>query len=265
MKRLLCLLLLVLLLTGCAESGPEEPVENNTPTKTVYVHKSITRSQDSNSSRTEYVYDDENWLTDVIISNGEGAQLQRYLVHCDENGNPLEWSSGDGTSIRYTYDAQGRTLRTDTYSDDTLLTSTEYTWSGSLRVSTTVKTLTLEQRTEYTYDDKGCMTRQDLYTGGVLSSYGLFTLDDEGKATLCSTFDAAGNPVAEVRYEYEPNKESRITSDLQGAVLQTQTMIYDDHGNLLENKLTDANGTVMTETHEWISIEVPAGTPRASI
>ncbi len=265
MKRLVCLLCAMLLLAGCAGEAPEKPEEPVVQTKTVYLHKSITQSQNNTSSRTEYSYNAQNLLTDVIISDGEGASLQWYLVHCDENGNPIEWSSADGTVIQYTYDAQGRSLRTETYSDDMLLTSTEHTWSGALRVSTTVKTPTQEQRTEYTYDDKGCLTRQDRYVGGVLSTYGLFELNEEGKAVRCNTFDPEGNPIAQVSYEYDLNTEKRITVDLQGTVLQTQTMTYDDHGNLLENKMVDVNGTVLTEIHEWISIEVPVNVPRASI
>lgn len=133
MKRLFSALCAVLLLTGCTAQTPEEPVETLPQTKTVYIHKSITRSQGNTTGRTDYIYDEDNLLTDVIISDASGEELERYLVSCDENGNPVEWSSAAGTSILYTYDAQGRTLRTETYSDDTLLTSTEYTWSGALR------------------------------------------------------------------------------------------------------------------------------------
>lgn len=265
MKRLFSLLCAALLLTGCAGKAPEEPVETEPATKTVYIHKSITRSQGDTIGRTDYIYDEEHLLTDVIVSDATGKELERYLVSCDENGNPVEWTSAAGTGILYTYDAQGRTLRTETYSDDTLLTSTEYTWSGELRVSVTVKTLTQEQRTEYTYDDKGSLIRQDLYTGGVLTSYGLFTLNDQGKAALCSTFDPQNNPIAEVTYEYDGATEKRTTTDLQGKVLQTQLQTYDEQGNLLENKLVDANGMELTEIHEWIGIEVPASTPRAGV
>lgn len=265
MKRLFSALCAALLLTGCAAQTPEEPVETQPKTKTVYIHKSMTRSQGNTIGRTDYIYDDENMLTDVIISNAAGEELERYLVSCDENGNPVEWTSATGTSILYTYDSQGRTLRTETYSDDTLLTSTEYTWSGALRVSVTVKTLTQEQRTEYTYDDKGCLIRQDLYTGGVLTSYGLFTLNEAGKAAACSTFDPQNNPIAEVTYEYDGATEKRTTTDLEGKVLQTQLQTYDEHGNLLENKLSDAGGLELTEVHEWIGIEVPVDAPRAGV
>ena len=266
MKRLLCLLAVALLLTGCGEQAPEEPVETEPTVKTVYLHKSITRTQGSITTRTDYIYNDENLLTDVIISDGTGKELQRYLVECDENSNPVEWTSAAGSTVFYTYDTQGRTLRTETYTGDTLMTSTEYTWSGDLRVSVTVKTSTQEQRTEYTYDDKGYMTRQDLYAGGVLNSYGLYTLNDAGKPIQCSTFDSDGNPVAQVTYEYEGLTEKRTTADLQGTVLQTQILTYDEHGNLLQSDLLDANGPVSSsEVHEWMTVEVPYDAPRAGI
>lgn len=266
MKRLLCLLAAALLLAGCSGKNPEEPVETQPTVKTVYVHSAITRTQKGVTSRTDYIYTEDNRLTDVIISDEQGTQLQRYLVTCDENDNPIEWSSAAGSTVLYTYDAQGRTIRTETYTGETLMTSTEYTWSGALRVSTTVKTPVQEQRTEYTYDDKGNLTRQDLYSGGVLSSYGLYTLNDEGKPALCSTFDPTGNPVAEVTYEYEGTTEKRITADSQGTVLQTQILTYDDWGNLLKNDLLDNAGVlVSSEAHEWMPIEVPVDSSRAGI
>ena len=147
MKRLLCLLAAVFLLTGCTGNNPEKPEETEPTVKTVYVHSSISYSSGGVTSRTDYIYNEEDLLTDVIVSNGE-AELQRYLVTCDENGNPIEWVSAAGSTVTYTYDTQGRPLRTETYTGETLMTSTEYTWSGNLRISTTVKTASQEQRME---------------------------------------------------------------------------------------------------------------------
>lgn len=269
MKRLLCLLLLLLLLVGCGKKTPqvpETPPVTEPTTKTVYVHSSITRIQGNTTGRTDYIYNDDNLLTDVIMSDGEGNELQRYLVACDENSNPIEWSSADGNMVTYTYDNRGRTLRTETYAGETLMTSTEYTWSGNLRVSVVVKTASQEQRTEYAYDEKGGLTRQDLYVGGVLNGYGLYTLDEEGKATLCQTFYPEGEPLVEVVYEYEGNTEKRITKDMQGKIMQTQIMIYDDQGNLLQNDLLDATGAVVSsEIHEWLPVEVSVDAIRASV
>lgn len=266
MKRLLCLLLPVLLLAGCGRDVPEAPVETQPTSKTVYVHSSITRTQGGTTNRTDYIYNEEDRLTDVIVSDAEGQQLHRYLVTCDENGNPVEWASASGTTVTYDYDAQGRTLCTETYTGDTLMTSTQYTWSGALRVSVTVKTATQEQRTEYAYDDKGGLTRQDLYVSGALSSYGLYTLNEAGKPALCETFDPEGRAVAQVRYEYDGTTEKRITTDMSGTALQTQIMTYDEAGNLLKSELIDQNGAVVSsETHEWIALEVPADSPKAGI
>lgn len=266
MKRIFSLMCAALLLTGCAGKEPAEPTDATLGTKTVFVHQSITQIQGQSSSRTDYLYDESSRLSDVIVSDEEGNELQRYLVACDENSNPIEWSSASGTTVLYTYDASGRTLGTETYRDDTLMTSTQYNWSGTLRVSVTVKTATVEQRTEYTYDEKGYMTRQDLYTNGVLSSYGLYTHTDEGKPAQCRTYGAEGNPLAVVIYEYDGSTEKRTTEDLDGSVLQTQILTYDNHGNLLQSDLLDQAGAlVSSEIHEWMPIEVPADHPRAGI
>jgi YD repeat-containing protein len=269
MKKLLSLLLLSLLLVGCGKKAPnaaEVPTETEPTVKTVYVHSSITRTQGTTIGRTDYIYNDENLLTDVIMSDGEGNELQRYLVTCDENGNPIEWASADDHMVAYTYDNRGRTLRTETYVGENLMTSTEYTWSGNLRISVTVKAASQEQRTEYAYDEKGGLTRQDVYVGGALSSYGLYTVNDEGKPVLCQTFDPEGNPVAEVTYEYEDNNEKRITKDVHGKVLQTQILTYDDQGNLLKSDLVDGTGAVVSsEIHEWLPLEVSVDAIRASV
>ena len=58
-------------------------------TKTVYVHTSINKSSDAMDALTEYLYDENDCLTEVIQYSGT-AQTQRYSVVCDENGNFTE-------------------------------------------------------------------------------------------------------------------------------------------------------------------------------
>lgn len=267
MKKVLFGLLAVLMLAGCTPEPQELPTEPEAPTtKTVYVHSSITRTQGESTSRTEYVYDDQSCLTDVVIYDGENQPLQQYLVTCDETGNPIRWHSESvGSAVTYAYDAKGHTLGTYTYTGETLMSSTEYTWSGDLRLSLTVKTPAQEQRTEYTYDDNGTMTRQDVYMDGQLTGYGLFTCGEDGKPVLCESFDPEGNVISTVEYQYEGTQETRVTK-AEGLVTQTQIMSYDAHGNLLSNRLLDANGSqIFSETHVWQAIEVPLEAPRASV
>lgn len=273
MKKLMILLLAALLLTGCA--GGEDAAPTTEPTepavKTVYVHGSITRTQGGTTSRTEYIYNEEDLLTDVIVSDGNGQELQRYLVTCDENGNPVRWDTsvgGAASSVTYTYDAQGHTLGTYAYTGEELMTSTEYTWSGDLRVSVTVKVAaqSFEQRTEYTYDDKGHLQRLDLYAGGELSSYSLYTTDGQGRPITGESFDPEGNATATVTYIYDGTTETRTVTDANGFLTQTQVMTYDGQGNLLSNTVSDNTGNVISsEVHTWKAIEVPAELPRAGV
>lgn len=265
MKRLLCLLVSALLLTGCTGENPAEPEETEPAVKTVYVHSSVSYHSGGVNSRTDYIYNEEELLTDVIISNGEGAELQHYLVTCDENGNPSEWFSA-GSTVNHTYDAQGRPLRTETYTGETLMTATEYTWSGNLRISTTVKTASQEQRVEYTYDQKDALIRQDAYEGGQLSRYVLYTTGENGKPQQSALYDVGGELLSTSTYEYEECKETVTTVDAEGAVGMVNIKTYDTHGNLLTDETLDGAGKVLSsEVHEWKAVEVPAEVPRASV
>jgi YD repeat-containing protein len=266
MKRLLCLLAAVLLLTGCTGKSPEQPTETEPATKTVFVHSSMTYSSGGVTSRTDYLYNEAELLTEVVVSDGQGAELQRYLVTCDENGNPIEWTSAAGSTVNYTYDAQGRTLRTETYTGETLMTSTEYTWSGSLRISTTVKTTGGDQRVEYTYDRNDALIRQDAYEGGQLSRYVLYTPGDNGKPLTAAMYDPEGNLLSTSAYAYEDGKETVTTVNGQGEDGMINTKTYDPHGNLLSDEYRDSAGNLLSsEVHEWMPIEVPADCPRAGI
>ena len=273
MKKLLPLLLtLAMMFSGCGQEPVEtEPTSNQPETKTVYVHTSITRTDSSATYRTEYLYNDQDLLTDVVITNEEGEETQRYQVTCDENGNPMEWKTaleGVESSIAYRFDEHGHTLGTYAYSGDTLVTSTEYTWSGDLRISNTVKAATqgFEQRIEYTYDEHNRLIRQDQYVDGTLSAYAICTCDDQGRLLISQGYDLEGNPSSTITCTYEDNTETRVTTLSTGSVLQTQVLTYDEAGNLLSNTLKDGEGKLLsTETHTWKPVEVPADSPRASI
>lgn len=273
MKKGFCLLLmLVLLLCGCGEASvPEESTTETTAakTKTVYVHSSLTRSDGNSINRTEYVYRDNGTLSEVVVWDGDGTEVQRYRVNCDENGNPVDWITPDSSSsIRYRFDDQGHTLGTYIYSGTDLVTSTEYTFSGDLRVSATVTTSAqnLEQRIEYTYDENNRLIRQDQYVGGELSAYGICTCDEQGRPLTMQSYDLENNPTSTVTYTYDGNTEKRVITLDSGIIIQTQVLTYDEHHNLLTNTFTDGEGTTTSsEEHTWMAVEVPADSPRCSI
>ncbi len=269
MKKWIFVLLALLLLTGCSrqEAEPTEP-----STKTVWLHSSITRTYSQVSNHTEYIYNEEDRLTDVIVSDGTGQELQRYLVTCDEVGNPIRWDtsvSGLASSLTYTYDDRGRTLGTYAYTEDTMVTSTENTFSGDLQICVTIKSpaQNFEQRTEYTYDEKGGLTRQDQYVDGILTGYGLFKVDKEGRPVRCENYDREGTLLTIVTYAYEGTMETRTYTDGTGTlVTQEQVMTYDEWGNLLTSTVFDGSGNPLSEeTHTWRAIQVAADQPRAGV
>ena len=180
MKKLFSLLLCsALVFSGCgAEPETTEGTTQADTTKTVYVHSSLTRTDSAGTYRTEYVYRENNTLSDVVIRDDTDTEIQHYRVNCDENGNPVDWIATEDeiqSSIRYQFDDQGHTMGTYAYTGGELITSTEYTFSGDLRVSTTVKAVAqgFEQRIEYTYDENNRLIRQDQYVDGQLSAYAI--------------------------------------------------------------------------------------------
>ena len=126
----LCTLVLCLSLAACAQTpsaGTTVPttaptaasttVPPNPTTKTVYVHTSVTSTSDTMDARTDYLYDFNNCLTEVIQYSGT-TQTQRYAVSCDENGNFIRWEATVGPLelyIEYAYDGQGNKLGNSLY------------------------------------------------------------------------------------------------------------------------------------------------------
>jgi hypothetical protein len=278
MKKIFALICAAaILLCGCGPSQEAtDPTEGESTAppeqKTVYVHSSITRRDASGSvHHTEYVYNEKNMLTHVVITDQEGTEIQRYQVTCDEYGNPQEWSTdlkGARSSIVYQFDSKGRTVGTYAYSNDTLITSTEYTWSGDLRISSTVKApaQNYDQRIEYSYDEKGHLIRQDQYMDGTLSAYAICTCDDQGRLLLSQGYNMENTPVSTITCIYGENTETRTTTSADGTVIQRQVMTYDNHNNLLTSTLYDGENNILTlETHTWLAIEVPKDSPRASL
>lgn len=275
MRKILAVALFLLagLLCACGSDPVEEssfPRASDPVTKTIYVHTEITQTYGDTTTRTRYLYDAQDCLTQVVISTNDTESL-RYQVTCDENGNPLRWETtmeGKASVIEYTYDEQGQVLGTYAYTEGKLMTATEYTWGNGLRVSVTAKapSQNYERRTEYTYDENHTLFREDLYTNGELSAYTICTCDSEGTLTESRTYNLEGELQSIVTYTYDGGKETRTTTDADSNLLRTQELTYDDHGNLLSSAIYDQNRELLAqETHIWMPIAVDPATPRASI
>jgi YD repeat-containing protein len=255
-------------MTACGENTDTTPSTAPTqpPTKTVYVHASITQEYGSTTNRTEYLFDLENHVNQVVIyTNGE--ETKRHGVLCDENGNYVKWIS-DGSVTEYSYDDQGNSLGMSLYINDVLISTTAYTWENGLRtsVTTTMETQGMTQRILMTYDSSGRLLRQDTYTADTLSSYSIYATDENGQVSSVALYQPDGTLISTSTYVRTSTMET-ITSTLpDGTVNQTAVLTYDQHGNLLTQEIFDRNGqSISKETHTWREVIVPIDCPRASV
>lgn len=270
MKKLTMLLICLLLLnmTACKDNTDStEPTDSTqSQTKTVYVHSSITQEYGSTVNRTEYLFDLQNHVNQVVIyTNGE--ETKRHGVLCDENGNYIKWIS-DGSVTEYSYDDQGNSLGMSLYINDVLISSTVYTWENGLRtsVTTTMETQGMTQRILMTYDSSGRLLRQDTYTADTLSSYSIYATDENGQVSSVALYQPDGTLISTNTYVRTSTMET-ITSTLpDGTVNQTAVLTYDQYGNLLTQEIFDRNGQLISkETHTWKAVTVPIDCPRASV
>lgn len=282
MKRLSLFLafLLCVGLAGCAET-PQGPSASLTtapstttayvdPTvKTIFVHTSVTTASDTMDATTEYLYDENDHLVEVIQYSGT-SQTQRYSVVCDENGNFIQWNTTVGElslSIQYSYDAEGRKLGSSQYHNDELMSSTVYTWNGDLLVQTlsVMPAQNSELCARYTYNSQGIRVREDHLINNVVVRYGIYTNDDSGRVLTVNYYLSSGVRESLVEYTYEGLTQTKITYAADGTMQQKAVVTYDEFGNLLCTQTYDSqNKLISTETHTWKAIQVSIDCPRAS-
>ena len=280
MKKIIAILaaLLALGLTAC-DSKTSEPtqapdrVTTPAPTgpdasvaKTVYVHASITQEYGATVSRTEYVFDEKDWVTEVIVYTND-VETKRHSVECDKNGNFIRWTS-DGSVTEYSYDDRGHSLGMTMYIGGQLVSTTAYTWENDLRtsVTTTMAGQSMMQKVLMTYDSDGKLLRQDSYNVDTLISYSIYAYDANGRTATMTTYQPDGSLYSIGKYSWKGNALTIVTNGADGALMQTAELTYDDAGNLLSHTVFDASGEqVSKETHTWKAIEVELGSVRASV
>jgi antitoxin component YwqK of YwqJK toxin-antitoxin module len=270
MKKTVILLVFLFLLgmTGCNGKPDNTEPTASTPalTKTVYVHSSITQEYSSTVNRTEFLFDEQDHVSQVVVYTNK-LVTKRHDVECDENGNYIKWVS-DGSVTEYFYDERGHSLGMSLYVNDVLISSTQYTWENDLRTSITTKMETqgMTQRILMTYNNVGHLLRQDVYTADTLTNYSIYTTDENGRTTAVTIYQPDGTLLSSSTYTREGLKET-ITSTLpDGTVNQIVVLTYDEHGNLLTQEIYDSsNNLVSKETHTWKAVVVPIDCPRASV
>ena len=210
-RKILYLVLIVLLLTGCAGGPSTTSATGAPPTPTLTGETGFTTQftydpngniktrTDANGNTTEYIYDAANRLTTI-----------RYP---------------DRSSVKFTYDSLGQRTR---MTDSLGTTSYEYDIHGRLVQVTDPNGNTLQ----YAYDPRGLLTQMVYPDGSAVA----FTWDADGQ--LASVRDSSG--VTQYQYDLSGNLTERT---LPNGV--TTRYEYDDAKRLSAIRHTSSSGALL--------------------
>lgn len=267
-KRLLLLLALLLLLTGCRKNDPADTSGNGQSaqqdTKTVFIRTSHTMSSGEAVTRTDYVLGENDRVEQVVIYTN-GTETTRYEVQCDEHGNYVRWI-GEHLTSTFHYDEEGRPLGKSVYTGEILISSTEYTWENGNQVSVADRNGSQEQRTVWYYNDSGQKVREELYQNGILVNYSQITSGEDGLPISQTVYLADGTLRSTVSYVYDGMRCTVTTVLADGTVEKQTEHIHDEYGNLLSTTTYDGTGALISKVEDtWKAIQVPKDSLRASI
>lgn len=252
MRRLFALILIALLLSGCAISIPAysseteppkppatEPEEAYPASNTLY--KLLVELPDGSTRQEQYLFSRfgigvepptgcEYYENEVLIGT------ETFLW--DEHGNLVQatpdWEGGQIRSFQLTYDSEGMLIHRTAYLDD------QYQYSE-----------------HYTYDSQGRITELAEYQGSAEeeqlvrqthTAYG-----DQEIPTAVKVFDAAGTLLTHQEWDYDPQRyRADIREyDAAGTLLRTMYNGYHQSGNLVRQEISDPEGNLLCTTSWW--------------
>ena len=283
MKKLICLLLALLLLTGCAATydGPRSSRSVLSRVQTAYYG---TTGEDSQYGRTDYAYDiygNQSIELEYRI-HSENEEEEPYLktvrTH-DENGNCTRqrqydvsgWFPRKLVDIRYEYDDQGRMTAhldklesqfswTAVYDDEGMTQTATYPHAVTV-VQFDEHGWTIRQETSFengeistiTYDRRadGQPITARYEENGVLTLH-TYTYDDQGRVLTMSETTDSGTELL-IRYEYGDHDMTQYNAD--GTTIVTD---YNADGSVHYVYHTDSTGHVTKGSmYDYTQIQVP--------
>lgn len=292
LKRVVCILLICLLLTGCgAETGnttEKQVVVAMTSDYSMFMLNDYVQTTHGN----EYRYDEYGRLSyEKWIVEEETVSTSRYFrsrdglecteVSFDHNGwipypcSRVKEVFNENGKVKektvyaflfisqrsvYTYDDAGNLIRLEVTDKDgnlTILQEYRYDEAGNQTMTIDVSEPGKECVTEYTYDENGNRLGWYYRENGALQEYVETTYDEQGREVFSARYDPLGNQLHYWIYTYSDDGRI-VTTDYSGE--RTTIDNYNESGLLTRSESRDSEGNLIVVTnyiYETIQVKHP--------
>lgn len=256
MKRIITFTYIVFLcIAGCRKED-EEPLQNDY--RVVKKLEYQNRATQEPYGITEYTYDTNSNDMPTALPQSKNITLYTYFNFKGNRPHSVYFYSNYGNGLvlsHYTYYFynQQKTLRTETYQSDGILTSAthfEYEGDDVVGIVTTDKQSGIIYNDRFAYDNQNRMIRQErYYQGESLMNYITYRYDNRGRQIERATYDENDQLTGRVEYKYLGQQIGPIEelTYWSGKVVTRRKWTYDALGNQVACiESTDSGGSECT-------------------
>lgn len=232
MKKLLCVLLGALLLTGCGKIQPDVTVATTpsvapdpTPTGVYVLQEQVSYdAKDRKSVGMTVTFDEQMLPTSIFMDSGTDVT---YTLNYDESSM-----------------ITGFTMVRTLYGEETTGSALVNDHGDIIEKTTDGKTSTVN----YGYDDRGNMIKKETFSGGNLTSVTTWAYDDRGNQTQQSYTSVNGGYTKIYENTYDGELLTAIHCKPEdGDTDYTESFTYDDRGLLTRWEQVSGAETIAAE------------------
>ena len=252
MKKLICLLLAAVFLTGCQTTAPGESTAAPTTAPTVATTAPTVPETTAPTAPTEPpVLQTAYFWTEQKVTNAQGVGGV-YTRTYDAMGNLLtdSYAATDGNttySYTYTYDAAGRMLTRDSVDSHSASDHTVYTYDPAGRLVTEVFTNSenYSAKVDYVYREDGQIAEK-MAVYDKTQEITAYSYDESGRLvkeehTVRTSDKVQQSTVMEYTYDASGNKLTQ-TETRMGSLSRKEEWTYNEAGKVLTYKEFDGQG-----------------------
>lgn len=243
-RMLTIIVLITVFLSGCGRVAKNE---NPYRIKT-QIHETY-HLGDTETIRTEYIYDEKGWLVETqTYYDEEWWYTTKFILdeHGNSHGSEKVAENGDIiTEVMLTTDEQGRMLTSEGYVNGELQETTEYAYNDDnqiiKRYTTKLDTMNLfggDNRISYidsTYDKRGNLLREDiLYMPDNESEYNLYIYENDQLVREENYVGDRLNIYKEYTFDDTGLIQTALTKKGKTFIQNKHITTFDEYGNPLE-------------------------------